>query len=146
MPLPPTQFDKSKLSIHRFFIKIIYLWWIIINFLQRKAVFCTIYLGEVKRNNAKLMDFQQNLILVHWYVSRKKQNLSLNAKFCILKNMASVLTVPRKRPCSWKCKILRSKRDSVFYAATSNVFRAIFFKGICCFKEYTDARSIPLIR
>ena len=92
-------------SIRRFFIEIRDSWWIIIYFLHGKAFVCTVYLGEVKRKDAKLMDSQQKLILVHWLVLGEKPNFAFwktwhqskhfwetghvlrNAKFCIQKEI-----------------------------------------------------------
>ena len=59
------KFNKSKWFITIFFISLIRSfffkirdsWWIVINFLHGKAFDCTVYLGEVKRKDAKLIDF-----------------------------------------------------------------------------------------
>ena len=45
------------LYIQRFFIEIKDLWLVINNFLHRKMFFCTICLGNVRKKDAKLMDF-----------------------------------------------------------------------------------------
>ena len=44
-------------------------------------------------------------------ISREILNLSLNAKFCISKNMAPLLYVFRTGPCFQKCKFMHSETD-----------------------------------
>ena len=62
-------------------------------------------------------------------LSREKQNLFLNVKFCISKNMACFSKVFRLMPCFSKCKILHSETDFVFHARHVNAQESIFIKN-----------------
>ena len=62
-------------------------------------------------------------------LSREKQNLFLNVKFCISKNMACFSKVFRLMPCFSKCKILHSETDFVFHARHVNARESISFNN-----------------
>ena len=63
-------------------------------------------------------------------LSHEKQNLFLNVKFCIPKNIACFSKVFRLMPCFSKCKILHSETDSVFHARHVNAQESIFVKNL----------------